>query len=96
MGRFADHPMAAWCLGAIAFLIAALGAKPYAGSWNDASRLAAVESLLDRGTLAIDDSVFCKTPQRLLDSGYLPYPAEIKALFDEIQLPFLAREAANA
>ena len=73
MGRFADHPAAAWCLGAIAFLIAALGAKPYAGSWNDGSRLAAVESLLDRGTLAIDDSVFCKTPQHLLDSGHLPY-----------------------
>ena len=73
MGRFADHPMAAWCLGAIALLIAALGAKPYAGSWNDGSRLAAVESLLDRGTLAIDDSAFCKTPQHLLDSGHLPY-----------------------
>ena len=73
MGRFADHPMTAWCLGTIAFLIAALGAKHYAGSWNDGSRLAAVESLLDRGTLAIDDSVFCKTPQHLLDSGHLPY-----------------------
>ena len=29
-------------------------------------------------------------------SRYLPYPAEIRALFDEIQLPFLAREAADA
>lgn len=76
MRRFADHPAAAWALAAVALGLAAIGAKPYAGSWNDGCRLAAVESLLDRGTLAIDDSVFCKTPQRLLDSGHLPYPAD--------------------
>ena len=46
MARFADHPASAWLLGAIALAIAAIGAKPYAGSWNDGSRLAAVESLV--------------------------------------------------
>jgi hypothetical protein len=73
MRRLADHPAAAWLLAAAALGLAAGGARPHAGSWNDGSRLAAVESLLDRGTLAIDDSVFCKTPQPLLDNHHLPY-----------------------
>jgi hypothetical protein len=42
--------------------IAVVGARPYAGSWNDGSRLATVESLVDQGTLAIDDSVFVAVP----------------------------------
>jgi hypothetical protein len=42
-------------------LIAAVSARPYAGA-NDGSRLAAVESLADRGTLAIDDSIFVRPP----------------------------------
>jgi hypothetical protein len=33
-------------------------ARPYAGSWNDSSRLATAECLSDYHTLAIDDSVF--------------------------------------
>jgi hypothetical protein len=69
MVRFADRPMAAWLLGAVAFAFAATGAKPFAGGWNDASRLATVESLLDRGTLAIDDSIFVRVPA----SGIKPY-----------------------
>src|SRR5437868_2412568 len=73
MARVADHPIAAWLLGLAAFGIAAIGARPYAGSWNDGSRLATVESLLDRGTLAIDDSIFCKPPQHLVEAGRPPY-----------------------
>ncbi|HJZ57069.1 MAG TPA: hypothetical protein VKE74_19015 [Gemmataceae bacterium] len=76
MRRLADHPAAAWVLAAVALGLAAAGARPYAGGWNDGCRLAAVESLLERGTLAIDDSVFCKTPQHLLDAGHTPYPAD--------------------
>jgi hypothetical protein len=76
MLRFADHPSSAWLLGLVAFGIAAVGAKPYAGSWNDGSRLAVVESLLDRGTLSIDDSVFCKPPPRLIEAGIPPYDPE--------------------
>jgi len=76
MARFADHPAAAWVLGAVALLLAAVSAKPYAGSWNDGSRLAVVESLLDRGTLAIDDSIFCRVPPRLIEVGAPPYPAD--------------------
>jgi hypothetical protein len=71
MGRYAS-----WILAAVAFVIAAIGARPYAGGWNDGSRLAAVESIVDRGTLAIDGSVFCGAPQRLFDSGHLPYAAD--------------------
>ncbi len=75
MTRLADLPAAAWLFAAIALAAAAVGARPYAGSWNDGSRLAAVESLLDRGTLAIDDSIFCRPPRHLIDSGLAPYPA---------------------
>ena len=51
------------------------GALPYAGGWNDGSRLAAVESLAERGTFAIDDSVFVRVPSA--DSGRpLPYPTD--------------------
>lgn len=75
MQRFADHPSSVWVLTAVAVALAATGARPYAGSWNDGSRLAGAESLLDRGTLALDDSVFVNVPQRLVDAGHLPYPA---------------------
>jgi hypothetical protein len=75
MTRLADLPAAAWLFAAVALAAAAVGARPYAGSWNDGSRLAAVESLLDRGTLAIDDSIFCRPPQHLIDAGLAPYPA---------------------
>ena len=75
MGRL-EHPGMAWLLGGVALLVAAVGAQPYAGGWNDGCRLAAVESLLDRGTLAIDGSIFCTPPQRLIDAGTPPYPPD--------------------
>ena len=43
---------------AVAVGIAVVSAHPYAGSWNDGSRLASVESLVDRHTWVIDGSVF--------------------------------------
>ena len=45
-----------------ALLIAVLGARPYVDSWNDGSRLASVEALVDQHTWAIDDSIFVKVP----------------------------------
>ena len=45
-----------------AALIALLSARPFAGGWNDGSRLATVESLVDRHTFAIDDSIFVNVP----------------------------------
>src|SRR5262245_40089886 len=41
-----------------AALTAYFAARPYAGSWNDGSRLAMVESLADRDTFQIDDSIY--------------------------------------
>lgn len=54
----------------IAFLIAIFSALPYAGAWNDGSRLAGVESLAERRTLAIDDSIFVNVPT----TSPSPYP----------------------
>lgn len=70
MGRWADHWAASWVLGACAFVFAAGGARPYASSWNDGSRLASVESLVERGTFRIDDSIFLR-PE--LSRNALPY-----------------------
>jgi hypothetical protein len=51
-----------WVLGLCTLALACASSLPYAGGWNDGSRLAAVESLGDRNTLAIDDSIFCHPP----------------------------------
>jgi hypothetical protein len=52
----------------LAMVVALVGARPYAGGWNDGSRLASVESLVDRGRFAIDDSIFVNVPP-----GLAPY-----------------------
>jgi hypothetical protein len=59
-----------------AAVFAAVSARPYAGSWNsggwnDGSRLAAVESLVDHHTFAIDDSIYIN-PSRAARSPYGP------------------------
>ncbi len=46
----------------LALALALAGARQYAGSWNDGSHLAAAESLVDRGTLSIDHSIFVEVP----------------------------------
>lgn len=51
-----------WRLLLLAVLIAIISPIPYAGSWNDGSRLASVESLVDHHTWSIDQSVFVVTP----------------------------------
>lgn len=50
------------CVIAAAAIIALISARGYAGGWNDGSRLATVESLVDRHTLVIDDSIFVRSP----------------------------------
>ncbi len=45
---------------AVTVLIAIVGAQSTVGGWNDGSRLAAIESLVDRHTWAIDDSIFVR------------------------------------
>jgi hypothetical protein len=48
----------------VALTIAAFSAHAYAGAWNDGSRLATVEALVEYHTLAIDQSVFVQVPDR--------------------------------
>src|SRR5262245_23214162 len=56
----------------VAAVIAAVSALPDAGGWNDGSRLATVESLVDYRTLRIDDSVFVQPSA----APHSPYPDE--------------------
>jgi hypothetical protein len=55
--------------------LALISALPYAGSWNDGSRLATVEAIVDHHTLTIDRSIFVNVPQ-----APLPYRAEDRDL----------------
>jgi hypothetical protein len=50
--------LAVFCTASLA---AVCVARPYAGGWNDGSRLATVESLVDYRTLAIDRSIFASS-----------------------------------
>ena len=57
----------------ISATLACLTAKPYAGSWNDGSRLATAQSLVAQGSFIIDDSIYLN-PQR---SQIQPYTEEM-------------------
>ncbi len=56
--------------------VAVVGARSTAGGWNDGSRLATVESLVDRHTLAIDGSIFVQVPPRQDLGAPTPYPPD--------------------
>ena len=58
---------------AIAVAVAVFTARPYAGSWNDGSRLATVESLVDRRTFVIDESIYVVTPAPVTPGSAHPY-----------------------
>lgn len=60
----------------VVLLLAAVSARPHAGGWNDGSRLAAVESLADRGTWSIDHSLFVRTPGVETRNAGLGYPED--------------------
>lgn len=68
--KWADHWSLAWVLAAMAFAFATGSAKPFASSWNDGSRLASVESLVERGSFCIDGTVFL-SPE--IAPGTTPY-----------------------
>jgi len=65
-----------WLLLAAAVL-AVLNAHDHAGSYNDGSRLATVESLVDYQTFAIDQSIFVAVPRGEVPSEQLPYDPKI-------------------
>jgi hypothetical protein len=56
--------------------VAIVGARSTAGGWNDGSRLATVESLVDHRTLAIDRSIFVQVPSRGEATAAPPYPPD--------------------
>jgi hypothetical protein len=61
---------------AAAAAVAIVSARDYAGGWNDGSRLATVESLVDYHTLAIDRSIFVVVPPRDRPGAPVPYRAD--------------------
>ncbi len=65
-----------------AAVIAAFSARDYAGGWNDGSRLATVEALVDHHTLAIDSTIFIRTPESA-DAAPNPYDPGNDALRNE-------------
>ena len=67
---------------AVSILIAIVGARPYAVGWNDGSRLAAVESLVDYHTWDISRSIFIDIP-----SGNSPYvDPHFKGALDKLKV----------
>jgi hypothetical protein len=74
--RDREYRLATWFVLTAALVVALVSARPYAGSWNDGSRLATVESLVDHGTLAIDRSIFVQVPPRRRPDDPGPYPAD--------------------
>src|SRR5213082_414583 len=69
-----DGPVWKLFVLAISLAIAVVSALPYAGAWNDGSRLATVECLVDHHTLAIDRSVFVAVPAPGDPTARSPYP----------------------
>jgi hypothetical protein len=68
-----DHPLIGLLVVVAATVVAGVSALPYAGSWQDGSRLAMIEALVDQRTFAIDDSIFVRVPD--YPDGRGPYPA---------------------
>jgi len=56
--------------------LAIVSARSFAGSWNDGSRLATIESLVDDHTWVIDRSIFVDVPTADGSSDRSPYPRE--------------------
>jgi hypothetical protein len=67
------RPLTGWVVLATSLAVALGSARPYAGGWNDGSRLATVECLVDYHTLAIDHSIFVESPPPETPQ---PYPAD--------------------
>src|SRR5438552_4169111 len=57
----------------VSILIAFASARPYAGGWNDGSRLASIECLVDHHTWAIDQSIFVDPPMPQDPAAPTPY-----------------------
>ena len=60
-------------------IVVALSVHPYAGAWNDGSRLATVECLVEDGTPCIDHSIFVDVPH---PGPACPYPSNNTLLLE--------------
>jgi hypothetical protein len=65
----------------LSLTVALISARPYAGGWNDGSRLALVETLVDFRTLSIDQSIFVD-PARAKGTEAKPYPTQQRDLME--------------
>jgi len=63
----------------VSLTVALISARPYAGGWNDGSRLALVESMVDFRTLSIDRSIFVD-PARAKEAETKPCPPQKRGL----------------
>jgi hypothetical protein len=68
-GAHARRNLAVW-VALFFFLVWALLTHSHVGSFNDRSRMAAVESLVHRGTWVIDESPFARTVDRIYVDGH--------------------------
>ncbi|HEY7329731.1 MAG TPA: hypothetical protein VH592_19005 [Gemmataceae bacterium] len=66
----------------LAIALVVMLARPYAASWNDGSRLASVESLVDHHTWIIDQSIFVQVPSPEDSNTPLPYSARDRHLLE--------------
>jgi hypothetical protein len=83
-----------WVLALVA-LAMVLGTRTRPGSWADASRLATIESLVERGTLAIDgSSYFWQGDKVHFPPHYYSHQPPLLALLGA--LPYAALHAAGA
>ena len=69
-----------WAVPAAAVVVALCSAHNYAGGWNDGSRLATVESLVDYHTWSIDASIFVQ-PNAVAAGAPSPYlPSDLLSI----------------
>ena len=98
----AKRPLCSFLVLAGAVTLALVSARDYAGGWNDGSRLATVECLVDYHTLAIDQSIFVKvpahdgtapTPYRADDANLMEHGTGDKSIYPR---PFLFGQVTGA
>ena len=68
-GAQTRHRLTAW-VALFFFLVWAFSTHSHVGSFNDRSRMAAIESLVQRGTWVIDESPFSRTVDRIYADGH--------------------------
>ena len=81
--RYSTRRVVLFSILLIVFML--ITTRPMVGSWNDASRMATIESLVERRTFIIDDSTFINTGDKVLIDGHFysdkpPFPSILGAV----------------